>query len=148
MIDLKTFTDHLGIVGRQSNCFVPNNVSDRSDYFQVGAISLLKAMNKHNPEKSKLTTYAWPIIYRDIKRFQTKSSRKVVVSESDIYNIPEDFWESVPDNLTIEEKACIQMKLEGYNNKDIAKKLKLKFSEVEFVFGSAVAKIRKANEES
>ena len=48
--------DHYGLVVSQALYFL--NDPNFDDYIQVGLIGLLKAIRKHNPEKSKFSTFA------------------------------------------------------------------------------------------
>src|SRR5687767_11976578 len=116
MTETKEHAKNMGLVGRQVKCFPPNNVCDRDDYLQTGSIALLQAIRKRNPSRGKLTTYAFRSIYRDIKRKQAdKFSKKPARYHDLVVWDKEGLWEILPDNLTEQEKTCVELKLDGYS---------------------------------
>jgi RNA polymerase sigma factor (sigma-70 family) len=140
---------NIRIVGAQANHFAPNNVCGRDDFIQEGCISLLKAIRKRDPAKGKLTTYSWQIIYRDIKKKQAeKFKRKQTKPDSprNDFSLPTfHLWEIIPEGMTDQEMKIIELKLDNYNIRQIAKQMELKCKEVEEIFASACQKIREAN---
>lgn len=142
----KELMDNIRIVGAQANCFAPNNVCDREDYMQTGLKSLLKAMRGLDKTKGKLTTYSWPIIYRDIKKEQAEKFKNIAPITYDIPVTPKTcIWELIPSNLSEQENTIIKLKLESYNIRQIARKMGIKCKEAHEIFGSACQKIREAN---
>lgn len=149
MTEEQELLKNIRIVGAQANHFAPNNVCDREDFMQTGCIALLKAIRKRDPTKGKLTTYSWPMIYRDIKK---KQSEKFKINYTKPESPRNDFslptfhlWEIIPDNMTDQEMEIIELKLDNYNIRQIAKRLGIKCKDVEEIFTSACQKIREAN---
>ena len=58
--------DNYGLVVSQALSFSRSYNQDLEDYIQVGLIGLLKAIRKHDPERSKLSTYATVCIRNEI----------------------------------------------------------------------------------
>lgn len=140
---------NIRIVGAQANHFAPNSVCDRDDFMQTGLIALLKAHRKLDPTKGKLITYSWPMIYRDIKKKQAEKF-KTNYTKPDFprpdFSLPTfHLWEIMPDDMTEQEINIINLKLDNYNTRQIAKQLGIKCKEVEEIFTSACQKIREAN---
>lgn len=151
MTEEEELIKNIRIVGAQANHFAPNSVCDRDDYMQTGTIALLKAIRKRDPTKGKLTTYSWPMIYRDIKK---KQSEKFKVNQTkpeikrNAFSLPTfHLWEIIPEGMTDQEMSIINLKLDNYNIRQIAKRLEIKCKEVEEIFASACQKIREANSE-
>lgn len=151
MTEEQELLTNIRIVGAQANHFVPNSVCDRDDYVQQGCIALLKAIRKRDPTKGKLTTYSYPIIYRDIKKKQSEKFKtnytKPDTPRND-FSLPTfHLWEIMPDDMTDREIEVINLKLDNYNVRQIAKQMQIKCKEVEEIFTSACQKIREANSE-
>jgi RNA polymerase sigma factor (sigma-70 family) len=140
---------NIRIVGAQANHFVPNNVCDRDDFMQTGTLALLKAIRKRDPTKGKLTTYSYPIIYRDIKKKQAEKFKtnytKPDAPRNDFSLPTSHLWEIIPEGMTDQEMKVIELKLDSYNIRQIAKQMGIKCKEVEEIFASACKKIREAN---
>lgn len=149
MTEEQELLDNIKIVGAQANNFAPNNVCDRDDFVQTGTIALLKAIRKRDPTKGKLTTYSWPIIYREIKAKQSEKFKHKHVrpdSPRNDFSLPTfHLWEIIPDNMSEDEKRIIELKLDNYNSNQIAKQMGIKTKEVEEIFSLACKKIREAN---
>ena len=62
-------------------------------------------------------------------------------------NNPSPFWELIPSSLSQAESQVIQLRLEGYNFKEISAKLNYNRSHIKQIFRSAVTKIRETNNE-
>lgn len=149
MTEEQELLKNIKIVGAQANHFAPNNVCDRNDYMQTGCIALLRAMRKRDPTKGKLTTYSWRMIYRDIKKKQSEKFKanytKPEIKRND-FSLPTfHLWEIIPDGMTDQEMKVIELKLDNFNVRQIAKKMEIKCKEVEEIFASACQKIREAN---
>ncbi|HAT64154.1 MAG TPA: hypothetical protein DCS66_06070, partial [Flavobacteriaceae bacterium] len=59
----------------------------------------------------------------------------------------EPFWEMVPPTLTSLESQIIELKLEGYNVKEMSTKLQRNRANIKKNYQSAIGKIRKVNNE-
>ena len=57
------------------------------------------------------------------------------------------FWELIPASLSQKESQVIQLRLEGYNFKEISAKLDCNRSHIKQIFRSAITKIRETNNE-
>ena len=50
---------NMGLVVSVVNSFNPAGQEEKEQYIQAGRIGLWKALQKHDPSKSALSTYAW-----------------------------------------------------------------------------------------
>ena len=143
---------NMGLVLTIVNRFNPKNQTEKEDYIQAGRIGLWKALKNFNPAKGNvLSTYAWnPIRWEIIKEI------RLIKNKYDSVNIEEHqhhgplnsltpFWEFIPSNLTGRESKVIQLKLEGYNLKEISSKLDCNRSHTKKTLQSAVSKIKETN---
>ena len=156
---------NMGLVLKIVNRFNPRTQTDRDAYIQAGRIGLWKALLKFSKHGgSKFSPYAWnPIKWEIIKEIQSMTPKKDSLSMSSLETSPyqesndyhsteenhshEPFWEMVPPTLTSLESQIIELKLEGYNVKEISTKLQRNRSNIKKNYQSAIGKIRKANDE-
>jgi RNA polymerase sigma factor (sigma-70 family) len=141
---------HMGLVVSVVNSFHPKSAVEKEDYIQAGRIGLWKALEKHDPQKSALSTYAWnPIRWEIIKEIKSiKADRYCSITEdkNPAYVTPETLWEHCPDSLSIEESELIDLRKMGYTLQEIADILGRGRSYVKRVVYKAVHKIRECNE--
>ena len=156
---------NMGLVLKVVNRFNPKTQADRDAYIQAGRIGLWKALLKFSKHGgSKFSPYAWnPIKWEIIKEIRSMTPKKNSLSASSLDTSPyqksndyhnteenhshESFWEMVPPTLTSLESQIIELKLEGYNVKEISTKLKRNRSNIKKHYQSAIGKIRKVNDE-
>lgn len=150
---------NMGLVLTIVNRFNPKNQTEKEAYIQAGRIGLWKALTKFSKNGgSKFSPYAWnPIkweIIKEIRSIKTKynsiNNDQIRIEEyqhthSSSNTTP--FWELVPSNLTQNEFQVIQLRLEGYNFKEISKELKCHRSNTKKIFQNAIKKIRETNNE-
>jgi len=114
--------ENMGLVISIVNSFKPKNHTERQDLIDAGRIGLWKALKKYDTEKDcKISTYAWrPIRWSIIKEIKNKKK------STSINNIPaptvqnkEQIWESLPSDLTEEERLLIELRCEGYKLREI-----------------------------
>ena len=116
--------DHYGLVVSQALYFL--NDPNFDDYIQVGLIGLLKAIRKHNPEKSKFSTFATICIRNAINNLKEKHDKKDSITfeyaqiAEGSYNISEKISDCLPDSLTEEQVFLIKLKSQNYTNSEIA----------------------------
>ena len=141
---------NMGLVVSVVNSFHPKSSREKEDYIQAGRIGLWKALEKHDPQKSALSTYAWnPIRWEIIKEIKSiKANRYFSITEdkSPAYNTPETLWEHSPDSLSSEESELIGLRKMGYTLQEIADILGKGRSYVKRVIYKAIHKIREGNE--
>ena len=141
---------NMGLVVSVVNSFNPKSNTEKEDYIQAGRIGLWKALEKHDPEKSALSTFAWnPIRWEIIKEIKAiKSNRYFSISdEKTPYYITKDtLWEHCPDSLSLEESELIDLRKMGYTLQEIADILGRGRSYVKRVVYRAIQKIRECNE--
>ena len=143
---------NMGLVLTIVNRFNPKNQTEKEDYIQAGRIGLWKAITKFSKNGgSKFSPYAWnPIkweIIKEIRSIKNKYDSINVEENQNSYpcNNTTPFWEFIPTNLTGHESKVIQLKLEGYNFKEISTKLQCHRSNTKKIFQSAIKKIRETN---
>ena len=151
---------NMGLVLTIVNRFKPKTVTEKEDYIPAGRIGLWKALMKFSHTRGcKFSPFAWnPITWEIIKEIRTINSAKktydssVLQSHSVIPKVdvmgttdPLPFWEMLPSTLTTNESQVIQLRLEGYNFKEISHKLNCNRSHIKKYFHNAVNKIRETN---
>ena len=148
---------NMGLVLTVVNRFNPQSPTDKEAYIQAGRIGLWKALKKFSHTGgSKFSPYAWnPIKWEIIKEIRAITSKQNTISIEVIgvddhhaistnTNVP--FWELVPATLTPKELKIIELRLEGFNFKEISSKLKCHRSHTKKLFHNAIKKIRDNDE--
>ena len=156
---------NMGLVLKVVNRFNPKTQADRDAYIQAGRIGLWKALLKFSKHGgSKFSPYAWnPIKWEIIKEIRSMTPKKNSLSASSLDTSPyqksndyhdiednhihESFWEMVPPTLTSLESQIIELKLEGYNVKEMSTKLQRNRANIKKNYQSAIGKIREVNNE-
>lgn len=98
-----------------------NRGTDAEDIFQIGAIGLIKAIKKFNPEFNvEFSTYAVPMIFGEIRRFLRddgliKVSRNLKENASTIKKASEIFYQKEGRDATVSELS----ELTGIKKSDI-----------------------------
>lgn len=145
---------NMGLVLSIVSKFNPKNQTERDDYIQAGRIGLWKALTKFSQNGgSKFSPYAWnPIRWEIIKEIRSTKAKHDSIHTEDIahspsFKSPSSFWEYIPSNLTKKEEQIIQLKLEGYNFKEISSELSCHRSHIKKIFHNAISKIRDTNDE-
>lgn len=126
-LEEKRIIDNYGLVISQvlSFCNSPKH-RDFEDYIQVGLIGLLKAIRKHDPSISKLSTYARACIRNEIIKYINKNKKHnyLPLPEEDIPSPPSHIgWDILTDSLTSEEKSILHMRLNSYSYREIAEEI-------------------------
>lgn len=113
-----------GLVISIAKHFKPRNPTELDEYVQLGRIGLLKAIRKYDPEKSKLSTYAWYYIHGEISKHITSESRRVhtveLTDHAQDYDT-ENILECFPNTLTEIESEIINMRLKNHSFAEIGK---------------------------
>ena len=140
--------DNYGLVVSQALSFSRSYNQDLDDYIQVGLIGLLKAIRKHDPERSKLSTYATVCIRNEIVKYVNKNKKKQFNAclENQVDNSYQDsFWEYTPDSLSEQEKTLLYMKRDNYSYKEISEELEYSKSYTKELAKRVFNKINEAN---
>lgn len=139
--------DNLGLVVRIAKSFSPINATELEEYIQVGAIGLLKAIRKHDPELGKLSTIAWQAIRWEILKYMRGANKHshVGLIQDAVYMPHDNMWECLPSTLSDKEKLILKLKTEGYTFKDIGIKVGYTRGWVNRLYQSAIKKIKQAN---
>tara|TARA_Y100000593_G_C4140548_1_gene252018 strand:- start:1 stop:468 length:468 start_codon:yes stop_codon:yes gene_type:complete len=148
---------NMGLVLSIVNKFNPKNSTEKDAYIQAGRIGLWKALTKYSKNGgSKFSPYAWnPIRWEIIKEIRSSKTKTPNLSGGEYGDFdheaksqnPSPFWELIPSSLSQAESQVIQLRLEGYNFKEISAKLNYNRSHIKQIFRSAVTKIRETNNE-
>ena len=109
---------------------MPHNLEVLDEYIQLGRIGLWKAIQKHDPQKGKLSTIAWNHIRWEIIRHINKAKKHRSVlsggclnNDSAHCNDSENIWEAIPDHISELEKKVINLKYQGCTFKEIGYEL-------------------------
>ena len=129
-------SENMGLVYSLVKSFRPPNDTEYDEYIQSGSLGLLKAIRNYNPEKGKLSSFAWPYIKGYILRYIKANSRQtrymrdeelkeeIAVSHmSKDISYVENVYELFPTSLTTMEKRIVEMKISGHTVREIAKDL-------------------------
>lgn len=126
-IENERVKENYGLVVSQALSFSKTYNQDLEDYIQVGLMGLVKAIRKHNPELSKLSTYATVCIRNEIIKYVNKNKKKKIFNaalENIVeYNPVDSFWEYTPSSLSEQELTLLYMKRDNYSYKEIAEEL-------------------------
>lgn len=137
---------HVGLVLSQSSSFKETSVVDKDDYAQIGYLALLKAIRKHNPEKSQLQTFAWKIIHNELITAYNKAKKSPAqFTVEPLYEDAPTIEQLLP-KMSDEEKLVVQYKLQGYTLKEISKFLDKTQKHVKTVLDNIYKKIKERDE--
>ena len=140
--------ENYGLVVSLALSFSRSYNQDLEDYIQVGLIGLLKAIRKHDPERSKLSTYATVCIRNEIVKYANKNKKKQFNAslENQADNSYQDsFWEYEPDSLSEQERTLLYMKRDNYSYKEISEELEYSKSYTKELAKRVFNKINEAN---
>lgn len=144
---------NMGLVLTIVNRFDPKTSHDKEAYIQAGRIGLWKAITKFSKNGgSKFSPYAWnPITWEIIKEIRTLTpkhhSRRIDDYPHAESTSPSLFWELIPATLTSSELRIIELRLAGYNFKEIAIKLECSRSHIKKLFQNALKQIKEVHHE-
>jgi DNA-directed RNA polymerase sigma subunit (sigma70/sigma32) len=111
--------ENIGLVISQALKFKPTRVTDVDDYIQAGSIGLLKAIRKYQPERGKLSSFAWPSIWREIVHEANKFKEATQSLEFDIsVDYVDNLKDCIPD-LTPDQLQIFTLRAEGHTLKEI-----------------------------
>ncbi|MDE7323895.1 MAG: SigB/SigF/SigG family RNA polymerase sigma factor [Lachnospiraceae bacterium] len=103
------FQNNTGLVHHVVKRFVNRGSAEAEDLFQIGAMGLVKAIEKFDVDYGVcFSTYAVPLIMGEIRRFlrddgMIKISRSVKENAKRLKGIREDFWKNMGREPTISE---------------------------------------------
>lgn len=140
--------ENYGLVVSLALSFSRSYNQDLEDYIQVGLIGLLKAIRKHDPERSKLSTYATVCIRNEIVKYANKNKKNQFNAslENQADNSYQDsFWEYEPDSLSEQERTLLYMKRDNYSYKEISEELEYSKSYTKELAKRVFNKINEAN---
>ena len=141
--------DHYGLVVSQALYFL--NDPNFDDYIQVGLIGLLKAIRKHDPEKSKFSTFASICIRNAINNLKEKHEKKDSITSEytqvteESYDVSEKISDCLPDSLTEEQVFLIKLKSQNYTNSEIADLMSITKQEVIRQIDVIIKSLRETN---
>lgn len=123
---------------------------DTEDLIQVGAIGLMKALDKYDPSKAKFSTFATWCVRNSILSFLQKESR---LDREISYPNKKTAYEFEYDSTSIPklskiENAIVELKKKKYNNIEISKIMNLSYSKVITIVKSIKKKINDEKEKS
>lgn len=140
--------ENMGLVVLAVNSFGPKDSLEKDELMQLGRIGLWKAIKKHNPKRSKLSTCMYNYVRWEIGRYLYKKSKtkyadlhENIMCNKSVDNV----WEYIPEFLSNKEKDVVSMRLEGHSFVDIGKKLGYSRGWANNVFQKALDKINNAN---
>ena len=108
-------SDNMALVVFLAKSLRPPNATEFDEYVQLGSIGLWKAIKKHEPKRSKLSTMAWNYIRWEIIRYIDKREkynklvrnpdaqyRCQIVSDERVKNLysKPSLFELIPNTLT------------------------------------------------
>ena len=141
--------EHYGLVVSKALCFLDN--SNFEDYIQAGLIGLLKAIRTYIEEKSKFSTYASICIRNEMSKLKKKLNRPSLTNKMEEfetqfpYNSKEAILDYLPESFPEEYKFIINLRLQGYTNKEISEHTLNTKNEVSEKIGLIIQILRDAN---
>lgn len=148
-LESQLLADNIGLVVAQAKKFKPTNVTDLDDYKQAGYLGLLKAIRKYNPNiGTKLITFAWNAIYREIAREAGKfneKQEKLIEEPAEYKN--DKIWEYVP-KLSDNDFFILWMRVCGYTIQEIADSIKESKQSICIKLQKIINKIKECNEQA
>jgi len=138
--------DNYGLVVSQALAFCSSRSSDLEDYIQSGLIGLLKAIRKHDPKRSKLSTYATTCIRNEIIKYINKNKihnlKKVPLEDIEIPDKSID-WDTLTDSLSEEEKSILKLRLGNNSYREISDNMELSRNYIKSSMKTILIKLRK-----
>lgn len=126
--------------------FTTNSVVDFNDIFQSGALGFVKCAHKFDPARNtKLSSYAYMGIHNEMIRQFNKFNKNTQMIEDYEILATDALWEILPDNLTDEERYCVELLHAKHTIKFISEELKIRPIDVKRVIAAAIEKIKEAN---
>tara|TARA_R110002051_G_scaffold99688_1_gene170056 strand:+ start:19 stop:495 length:477 start_codon:yes stop_codon:yes gene_type:complete len=139
--------DNYGLVVSQALSFSSSNSYDFEDYIQSGLIGLLKAIRKHDPRRSRLSTYARTCIRNEIIKYINKNKKHTFNNKIPIEDtaVPEVFidWNTLTDSLSEEEKSILKLRLHNNSYREISEKLDISRNYIKSSMKTILIKLRK-----
>lgn len=147
-LEARLVRENIGLVIAQALKFKPTRVTDIDDYIQAGSIGLLKAIRKYEPEKGKLSSFAWPSIWREIvheaNRFKDNGNQSL---EFDIaVEAVSHLSDWLPD-LTEDQLRIFTLRAEGHTLKEIGEEFGKTKEWARQQLNVIITKIRDLNDE-
>lgn len=140
--------DNMGLVISIARSFNPKDQDELDEYIQLGRIAINKAIEKHDPARSKFSTTIWNFTKFEILRHISKSRKhkgQQEINESIHGKSKESYiWELIPDSLSVNEREVLSLYLEGYKFSEINTKFNKPLGWSNRIFYSAVDKIKNA----
>ncbi len=137
-----------GLIISRAKTFKPHSPELLDEYIQIGRIGLLKAIRKHDPSRSALSTLAWKYIGWEIMRYLNKENRHTAerLNNNGHYSPELELWEILPDTLSEKERQVVEMRWQGLTFREIGFELG-DFTKgwANRLFKTAAEKIREAN---
>jgi RNA polymerase sigma factor (sigma-70 family) len=106
---------------------------DFEDLFQIGLQSAMRLDKSFDPERAKRTTFFTLCVRRDMLKFIKKHNKvfsNVSLPKEVEKNYEDQLWESIPD-LDPEDKEMVNMIVSGHSKRDVAKRLRLPYKEIQ-----------------
>jgi RNA polymerase sigma factor (sigma-70 family) len=116
------------------------------DLLQVSLIGIIKAHRKHNPQKSKFSTFATHCVRHDLIKFIKKNPESITYPDPRAeYHTELQISDYFPESLTNTEKEIVILLNSKYKNHEIRRKLDIKKLAYDKAIKSCLRKIRVAN---
>lgn len=147
----KLFIHNFGLVVSQAVSFKPSSREEMDEFVQAGSVGMLKALKRYDPKRGRLSTYCIFCIRKAIELYIRKQRKyeEICQLESDIaYNYSERLEDYLPDTIGDIEKRLLNMSMEGYSYKQIAKKTGINRDVIRNIMNQIYANIREVNEEN
>ena len=130
--------------------YFKNSSYEYEDMMQVALMAMLRAYRRHDPQKSKFSTFATFCIRNDLIKLIKKHNKNKTVLSGDMtqssYQETDDIFELIPNNLTNNEFAIFYYKTMNYKDKEIRDILDLSIENYKIESQSLIEKINISNE--
>jgi len=145
--------ENMGLVVTLAKSFHPRDDHELEEFVQLGRIGAWKAIQKHNPARSAMSTTMWYYIRWEILRHLMKRKNKFEFQLDDTLPIEHNgftginIWEYLPDSLSEQENEVVRMRTEGHSFIEIGAQLGYSRGWANNKFRDALKKINAANKE-
>lgn len=138
---------HFNLVKKYLRSFdVPSGYpGDKADLYQVGLIGLIKALDTHDPERSRFSTWAWYWIRSEIRNEINKNT-KVVTYYEESSHVPKDnvlIMQLLNMVKIPKDKEVVLRYLSGQTSNDIGKEWGVSRQSIDQRLSRAYANMRR-----
>lgn len=143
----KLVSDNMALLISIAKNFNPRNHTELENYISAGSLGIVRAALSFDSSKSCFSTHATYCIRNAILNFikyEKKHSNCTKLEDFSYEPKISRIEENIPSNLTVEEHKIVQMKRDGYSNKEISDKLDISKHKLKVKIKKILTKFRES----